>query len=173
MATLGTPSQPPSPAQVRGAEGQAGWAAATLPLPSSFWGLCAAVLEGILLVYDVTDRQSFTNVSKWVESIQQHGDEDSQLVLLGNKIDCTAERVVSTEEGRSLAAEYSCPFFEASAATGDNVELAFMSLAQQAYTYLASKGRGVDSAGESGEEEALDMGGGSGDGGGKSGACPC
>ena len=87
---------------------------------------------GILLVYDVTDRASFTNVQAWVESIQNHGEENCQFILVSNKIDCSAERVVSPDEGKALAAEYDCPFFECSARTGDNVEGAFLKLASLA-----------------------------------------
>ena len=76
------------------------------------------------------------------------------IVLMGNKVDCATERVVATEEGRALAAQYGCPFFEGSAATGENVEAAFMKLATIAIDYI--DGSASESEGESG----LDMGSG-------------
>lgn len=102
---------------------------------------------GILLVYDVTDRASFTNVQNWVESIEANTrpEDNCQFVLVGNKIDCSAERMVSTEEGQALACEYSCDFFECSAATGDNVESAFLKLAR----LTMAEGWGPDADGES------------------------
>jgi small GTP-binding protein len=87
---------------------------------------------GILLVYDITDRATFTNVEGWMQSIHEHGDPNCQVVLIANKVDCAAERVVSTEEGRQCAEKFGTPFFEASARTGDNVEIAFLQLAAAA-----------------------------------------
>jgi Ras-related protein Rab-8A len=87
---------------------------------------------GILLVYDITDRASFTNVEGWMQSIHEHGDPSCQVVLIANKVDCAAERVVSTEEGRQCAEKFGAPFFEASARSGENVETAFLQLAAAA-----------------------------------------
>ena len=87
---------------------------------------------GILLVYDITDRASFTNVEGWMQSIHEHGDPSCQVVIVGNKVDCAAERAVSPEEGRECAEKYGAPFFEASARTGENVEIAFLQLAAAA-----------------------------------------
>ncbi len=87
---------------------------------------------GILLVYDITDRATFTNVEGWMQSIHEHGDPNCQVVLIANKVDCAAERVVSTEEGRQCADKFGTPFFEASARSGENVEIAFLQLAAAA-----------------------------------------
>ncbi|KAK8791287.1 hypothetical protein WA171_002234, partial [Blastocystis sp. BT1] len=86
--------------------------------------------EGILLVYDVTDRNSFESISSWMEQISQHADSSVNKILIGNKCDLEAQRAVSTEEGKKLAEKFGIPFAETSAQTNTNVDEAFMSLAE-------------------------------------------
>jgi Ras-related protein Rab-8A len=59
--------------------------------------------QGILLVYDVTDSVSFSNINNWMSQIHQHADLHVNKILIGNKCDMDEERRVSTEEGRLLA----------------------------------------------------------------------
>jgi len=88
---------------------------------------------GILLVYDVTSEASFANVNSWMSAIQQHASDSVNRVLIGNKADTTGsiaeQRVVSTERGQELAAEYGIKFFETSAKNNINVEEAFNTIA--------------------------------------------
>lgn len=86
--------------------------------------------EGILLVYDITDRNSFDSISSWMEQISQHADVNVNKILIGNKCDLEAQRAVSTEEGRQLAEKFGIPFAETSAQTNTNVEEVFMTLAE-------------------------------------------
>lgn len=55
--------------------------------------------HAILVVYDVTNAESFRNVSQWLEEVKKYAPVDVKLILLGNKIDLEGSRVVSTEEG--------------------------------------------------------------------------
>jgi len=87
--------------------------------------------QGILLVYDVTDRNSFNSIRNWVSQIQQHADVHVNKILIGNKCDMMDERTVSNEEGKKLADEYGIPFFETSAKNDINVETAFVSIARE------------------------------------------
>lgn len=75
-----------------------------------------------LIVYDVTGRDSFNSVRKWVEDVRRECGEDcSVLLLVGNKSDLLDARQVTTEEGEALAAELSMLFMESSARTGFQV----------------------------------------------------
>jgi len=84
---------------------------------------------GIMLVYDVTDPQSFENIRNWMTSLEQNASEGVNKILIGNKCDMVDKRVISTARGQALADEYGIKFFEASAKSSINVEESFMTLA--------------------------------------------
>ena len=81
----------------------------------------------IILGYDVTDRHSFEQIRKyWYNFIMKHKGRDFPLMyLVGNKIDLIEERVVSDEEGKSLANDLNMKYFGVSAKTGENVDILF------------------------------------------------
>ncbi|KAL3628447.1 Ras-related protein RABC2a [Castilleja foliolosa] len=87
--------------------------------------------QGVILVYDVTRRDTFTNLSDvWAKELELYSThEDCIKMLVGNKVDRESERVVSREEGITLAEELGCQFFECSAKTRENVEKCFEELA--------------------------------------------
>ena len=82
-------------------------------------GACA------LVVYDITDRDSFNNVSNWVEECKNNGPSTISLVLVGNKIDLQDIRKVTYEEGEDFANRNGMQFFETSALNGTNIEKLF------------------------------------------------
>lgn len=84
---------------------------------------------GILLVYDVTDENSFANIRNWIRNIEQHAQEAVNKVLLGNKCDMVDKKVISTERAQALADEYEVALFETSAKNKQNVEEAFYTIA--------------------------------------------
>ena len=86
--------------------------------------------SGILLVYDVTCEDSFRiqHVGRWLDQINERASENIQVIILGNKTDLIKMRKVSTERGRMMAEEHGLKFMETSAQTGENVELAFLTL---------------------------------------------
>ena len=85
--------------------------------------------QGILLVYDVTERQTFLSIRNWVQQIQMHADGNVNKILIGNKADLKENRVVSTEEGEALAKEFNIRFFETSARQDMNVDTSFEKIA--------------------------------------------
>ncbi|XP_024085070.1 ras-related protein Rab-37-like isoform X2 [Cimex lectularius] len=88
--------------------------------------------QALLLLYDVTRKQSFDNIRAWLGEIREYAQDDVVIMLLGNKSDCqSSERMVRKEDGERLASEYSVAFMETSAKTGQNVELAFMAVARE------------------------------------------
>lgn len=76
---------------------------------------------GIILAYDCTVEESFQNVRNWVRQIELHASQQVEKVLIGNKADQVDKKVISTEQGAALAAEFGMSFFETSAKTGHNV----------------------------------------------------
>lgn len=85
---------------------------------------------GFMLVYDVTDPNSFENVRNWYNNIKENARENVQIVLVGNKNDIPDKRQVTYEQGQALAQELGVPFLETSAKTADSVEEAFTTLAR-------------------------------------------
>ncbi|KAH7855977.1 hypothetical protein Vadar_031211 [Vaccinium darrowii] len=87
--------------------------------------------QGIILVYDVRRRETFTNLSDvWAKELELNStNPDCVKMLVGNKVDIESERVVSREEGIELAKELGCLFLECSAKTRENVGQCFEELA--------------------------------------------
>ncbi|RZC77187.1 hypothetical protein C5167_001337 [Papaver somniferum] len=87
--------------------------------------------QGIILVYDVTRRESFTNLSDvWAKEVELYStNQDCIKMLVGNKVDRDVERAVTREEGVALANDLGCLFLECSARTRENVEKCFEELA--------------------------------------------
>ncbi|URD82392.1 RAB [Musa troglodytarum] len=87
--------------------------------------------QGIILVYDVTKRETFTNLADvWVKEVELYStNRNCVKVLVGNKVDKEADRMVTREEGIAFANEYGCLFIECSAKTRANVEKCFEELA--------------------------------------------
>ena len=86
---------------------------------------------GIMLIYDITNRNTFDNVKKWVNSIKEEVTSKVVIILVGNKIDLDKKRQVQTDEGEQIAEEFDMPFFECSALTGENINSAFEALAKK------------------------------------------
>ena len=86
--------------------------------------------HGIILTYDVTDQNSFKNIRNWIKQIEANAQSGVCKVLVGNKCD-KPDRVVTEEEGRKLANDFSMSFFEASAKTNQNVNEVFNFLTQE------------------------------------------
>lgn len=84
---------------------------------------------GILLVYDVTDEQSFQNIRNWIRNIEQHAADNVDKILVGNKCDMMSEKLVETARGQALADEYGIKFFETSAKSNINVVEGFTAIA--------------------------------------------
>lgn len=83
-----------------------------------------------VVVYDVTNRASFLNTSKWVEDVRAERGNDVVICLVGNKTDLgNDKRQVSTEEGEEKATKDDLLFMECSAKAGYNVKSLFRKLA--------------------------------------------
>ncbi|GMT15020.1 hypothetical protein PFISCL1PPCAC_6317, partial [Pristionchus fissidentatus] len=85
---------------------------------------------GFILMYDITNEESFNAVQDWCTQIKTYSWENAQVVLVGNKCDMDQERVVSCDRGRQLADQLSLEFFETSAKENINVKAVFEKLVE-------------------------------------------
>lgn len=80
---------------------------------------------GFILMYDVTNEESFNSVQDWVTQIKTYSWDNAQVILVGNKSDMEAERVVTYDRGKQLADQLGLEFFETSAKENINVKNVF------------------------------------------------
>jgi len=103
-----------------------------------FQSLGAAFYRGAdacIIVYDITNAQSFKNVEMWHSNFIEQANADKKnfpFLLCGNKADLNAQRAVATNDASKFAKEYFMKFHETSALNGNNVESAFLELATTA-----------------------------------------
>jgi Ras-related protein Rab-2A len=87
---------------------------------------------GALLVYDISRRETFEHVGRWLEEARQNGNPHMVVMLVGNKAD-HEKREISKEEGEKFAQKNGLLFMETSAKTSVNVEEAFLTTARKIY----------------------------------------
>ena len=86
--------------------------------------------HGIVLVFDITEKSTFTNIEYWMKNIAKHANTNVQIIIVGNKSDLTKKRQVTVEEAEAVAKEYNLQYFETSAKTGSNVDDAFHNISK-------------------------------------------
>ncbi|KAG1790985.1 P-loop containing nucleoside triphosphate hydrolase protein [Suillus fuscotomentosus] len=87
--------------------------------------------HGIIVVYDVTDNDTFTNVKQWLQEIDRYASEGVNKLLVGNKSDLTSKKVVEYSVAKEFADQLNIPFLETSAKNATNVEQSFLTMAKQ------------------------------------------
>ena len=95
--------------------------------------------HGIIFIYDVSNKNTFSNMYKWINHVKDFGNEESNVckILVGNKIDSYNE--VKNEEGKILAEKYNMPFFEMSIKDNRNVEQIFNFITNKILRYEMNK----------------------------------
>ena len=86
------------------------------------------VAHGILLIYDVINRDSFKNLESWLIEIEKNAKEKVLKILIGNKCDLTDDREITSDEGKAFALRNGMEFMETSAKMNTNVSEAFETL---------------------------------------------
>ncbi|CAB4311798.1 unnamed protein product [Prunus armeniaca] len=94
---------------------------------------------GAILVYDITRKLSFENVSKWLRELREYGNSDMVIVLAGNKLDLSHSREVSEEEGKNFAETEGLCFMETSALENVNVERVFLDMISKIHQITSQK----------------------------------
>lgn len=109
---------------------------------------------GIMVVYDVTDEKSYTNVSKWISKIKEHAENNVNKILVANKCDLEEKRKITRERGESLAEDLEIPYVEMSALASSNIDEAFTSLARDILNRVLLYGE--DKLAQSGSKQRLE-----------------
>ncbi|KAJ8451837.1 hypothetical protein Cgig2_007320 [Carnegiea gigantea] len=94
---------------------------------------------GALLVYDITKRQTFEHIPRWLEELRGHADKNIVIMLVGNKCDLEDERAVATEDAKEFAEKEGLFFLETSALNATNVETAFITVLTEIFNIVNKK----------------------------------
>ncbi|KAK4385385.1 Ras-related protein Rab2BV [Sesamum angolense] len=94
---------------------------------------------GALVVYDMTKRQTFENVQRWLRELRDHADSNIVIMLAGNKSDLNHLRVVTEHDAQAFAEKESLSFLETSALEAHNVEKAFQTILLDIYQIISRK----------------------------------
>jgi len=87
--------------------------------------------DGVILVYDVTNLDSFKHVEDWLEQVNKYASEDTAKLIVGNKADLVQDKKVQSEDALAFGEKFSIDVIETSAKTADNVDKAFNRLGEK------------------------------------------
>ena len=87
--------------------------------------------KGALIVYNITRKNTFDNIDKWITDLKLNGDKNICIIILGNKSDLIDKREINKNDGIKKAEMYKTAFLETSALNGDNISKAFDELIEQ------------------------------------------
>ncbi|KAF8395183.1 hypothetical protein HHK36_019125 [Tetracentron sinense] len=94
---------------------------------------------GALLVYDITKKQTFENVQRWLRELRDHADSNIVIMMTGNKSDLNHLRAVAPETAQVLAEKEGLSFLETSALEALNIEKAFQTILTEIYHIISKK----------------------------------
>lgn len=94
---------------------------------------------GAMLVYDITKRQTFEHIPRWLEELRAHADKNIIIILIGNKTDLENQRAVPTEDAKEFAEKEGLFFMETSALQATNVESAFVTVLTEIFNIVNRK----------------------------------
>ena len=87
--------------------------------------------KGAFVVYDISKKETFDNINKWIEELKNNGDSDVCILLIGNKCDLEDERQVTQDDALKKAEQFDIAFLETSALQAVNIEKAFNNMIEQ------------------------------------------
>jgi small GTP-binding protein len=94
---------------------------------------------GAMIVYDISSRVTFKNVTRWLNELREMADPDILIMMVGNKCDLEHQREVPTQEAEAFAQANKISFLETSALNGSNVNQAFETLLREIYNMVSKK----------------------------------
>ena len=86
---------------------------------------------GTLVLYDITNEESFTKLKEWVELIKEECVRHIKILIIGNKSDLESQRAIDKEDAMKYANEEKVQYIECSSKTGENVEKAIIMLSEK------------------------------------------
>lgn len=92
----------------------------------------SSYVNGILLMYSITNEESFLNLENWMNEIKKNK-SDITIILVGAKCDLEEEREVTYERGKEFSDKYNIPFFEISSESGEYIELLFKTITEMCF----------------------------------------
>ncbi|KAG7544627.1 P-loop containing nucleoside triphosphate hydrolase [Arabidopsis suecica] len=111
---------------------------------------------GAMLVYDMTKRETFEHIPRWLEELRAHADKNIVIILIGNKSDLEDQRAVPTEDAKEFAEKEGLFFLETSALNATNVENSFNTLMTEIYNTVNKKNlASVENQGDSNNPGSL------------------
>uniref|UniRef100_A0A2P2JMU2 Ras-related protein Rab11D n=1 Tax=Rhizophora mucronata TaxID=61149 RepID=A0A2P2JMU2_RHIMU len=99
---------------------------------------------GAMMVYDITKRQTFEHIPRWLEELRGHADKNIVIILIGNKTDLENQRAVPTEDATEFAQKEGLFFLETSALEATNVENAFLTVLTEIFNIVNKKNLAAD-----------------------------
>ena len=81
--------------------------------------------KGAFVVYDITRKETFNSVDKWINDLKSKADSKVNIILIGNKTDLSDKREVQKDQGEEKARSFGCAFLETSALSGENIDKGF------------------------------------------------
>ena len=97
-----------------------------------------------IIVYDITSRKSFNDITNWIEDCVKYSPKTVLMVLIGNKCDLEQSREVSTEEGQELSDKNGISFYETSAREGTNIKEIFQKTGEEIYQNIKKGNYNLD-----------------------------
>lgn len=96
-------------------------------------------MNGIMVIFDLTDKTSFNNVNIWMKSVNETALSNTSIILIGNKIDLKEKRVIEYNEGLVLAESYNTQYYETSAYTNEGINMTFQALVEKCVIKMNNK----------------------------------
>ncbi|XXG70727.1 hypothetical protein AAC387_Pa07g0139 [Persea americana] len=101
---------------------------------------------GAMVVYDITKRQTFDHIPRWLDELRAHADKNIVIIMIGNKIDLEDERAVPTEDAKEFTEKEGLFFLETSALEATTVKNAFMAVLTEIFNIVNRKNLVADEA---------------------------